>query len=612
MPDVRISAGIDSSSVKTGLAEIRAYAKETFASFDSIGKSFAGGFLGGVGIGSIVSFAKGVFDLAGHIEDLSERFGVGTKFIQQWAGAGEEAGVSMDDVAQALNKQTIAISRANNGNEQLVRDFQALGVSVGDLKNLTPEQIWEKISHSSMNAASMVEIFGRNALSLIPVMKSVADGTVPLGEAIDDNVIKKLDSAGDAWTRAEKRGEVRGGNLLGYLVQIGEKFKNISPFAIGIDKLLGTGDAPAGSQKVRSFQRDDPEEARAREQETVREESLRDRLAKLDEDRAARQRTNQEQLNFLLAQRRSIMETVLQGGATEEESLKAGVALAENRNAVDAVNSKISKDQAETEKKITAEREKAAEQAEREAEARAKAAAQARQELADSLENSAELREQLAGHEDIAKQLKISYDFNLRINEARAAGNKDLASQLETEKQLTLEIAKQEAAAKRREEEAKRIAQASVIAGRTTEAVRSGQTSIDLSALPKTQALLAAGVSGTLLGAAQAEARNPLTGVVTDDALATALSRLSASTRNGFRNLSSVEQTRVDQLNQQFAASQSALAAQNSIAAAAARDSRRENLTAEILRVGSGDSQLLKEILEQLRITHSVITPPPG
>lgn len=615
MPDIEVTTGVNTAGFKSGLDELRAYSEATFSGISGL----ASGLVGAFSINTVVSFAKGIFDLAGRIEDLSERFGVSTKFIQEWSAVGEESGVTMEDLALDLNKLAISISRANAGNADALEHFRALGVSAADLKNLTPEEIWTRISHSSMEAADMVAIFGRNALALIPVLKAVADGSSKLGKAIDDDLIKKIDTAGDRWTRVMAQGTVRGGTFLGQLVKIGEKLEKVIPMGILMNKLTDDGSGADGGQVAAARAAAAKEKAQADAASAVslvqREESLRSRLAKLDEERAERQRSNEEQRNVLLARRNEILNMIGEGGLDEEAGLKASVALAENRNEIDAVNVKITHDQAAAAKEVANERQKSADAAERAAEAHAKEAAVASLDLADSRENTRELEAQLSGHEEIAKQLKIAYDFEKLIAEARAAGHTALAEQLTTEKNLNLEVEKRAAAEKKAAAEQQetlseyyaRAAKAGFTVG-NTESLSAGHTTAQLG--PKARALQAAGFFVT--EAALNAARDPHTGAISDDALARAIVQNSQATGNGTRNLSFAEQLRSDQLARQFSTQQAAQAAANTVLAAAAAAAARSALGADITRNGAGNSTLLQQILAQLQSTHQVITPPPG
>jgi hypothetical protein len=158
----------------------------------------AAGLLGiSVGLSGLESSVNKLVEYGAHVQDLSERYGVNAEALQRLGNAAELNGSSLEGVAKGFNKLEIAQSRALAGSDKQIQAFTDLGVSVDDLKKLSPEEIMLKLGKSSLNAADAVTILGKSALELRPTLIGVANGTVQLGRAVDAIDIKKLKEAKD-------------------------------------------------------------------------------------------------------------------------------------------------------------------------------------------------------------------------------------------------------------------------------------------------------------------------------------------------------------------------------------------------------------------------------
>src|ERR1700730_16580611 len=138
--------------------------------------------------------------------------------------------------------------------------------------------------------------------------------------------------------------------------------------------------------------------------------SLRQKIAQIEEETAARGRSDEEQLAELQKQRVDLSQRY--GAASKasdftdtKESLEAELALAKNQQEIDKVSGKIEDDKAAAADKITKEREKQE--------------AQAAQSLADAQESNKEIAFELAGRKDLADRAKIQYDYEQKIADAK-------------------------------------------------------------------------------------------------------------------------------------------------------------------------------------------------
>ena len=139
---------------------------------------------GAVVSGAIVSigaFAKSIADPVDRIGDLSAQLGISTEFLSGMGFAAEMSGSSVDALAVSVRKMEQSIIAASDGTATQVQAFDRLGLSIDEIRRLSPEQqfvtIAEKIGaleDISLRTATAVAIFGKSGAELAPLF---ADGT---------------------------------------------------------------------------------------------------------------------------------------------------------------------------------------------------------------------------------------------------------------------------------------------------------------------------------------------------------------------------------------------------------------------------------------------------
>lgn len=180
----------------------------------SMGKSFVTKFhgaLAGLGIAAVVeravSFGVEAFHEFANVADLAQRLNISTDAVQSFGAAADESGSSMAEMANGFHKLLVNQSKALGGNKELIESFYRLGVTMNDLRNLSPEQLMLKLAHSSLNVADTVAVLGKSGDALIPTLRGIADGSVQLGKVLDKDIIARIDEADDTikrWTRNAK------------------------------------------------------------------------------------------------------------------------------------------------------------------------------------------------------------------------------------------------------------------------------------------------------------------------------------------------------------------------------------------------------------------------
>lgn len=209
--------GLDTSGFKAGL-------KDAHSAFSKL----AGQIGVGLSVAGIASYTRGIAEYGARVSDLGKRYQVSTDVIQKFGNAAEQNGSSLDGMAKGFNKLDIATSKALGGNEKITKAFAHLGITVADLRTMTPEELMLKLGHSSMNAADMVAVLGKSALELIPTLKGLANGTIDMGDAIDKNLIEQLKRADKELTRFGQSLKIyTASHTLQGLYDMGRAFKDI-------------------------------------------------------------------------------------------------------------------------------------------------------------------------------------------------------------------------------------------------------------------------------------------------------------------------------------------------------------------------------------------------
>jgi len=135
---------------------------------------------------------------------LARKIGVSLADFQAIALAADLAGVSQDKAANAIQKMGISISAAAGGNKKAVAAFQALGISLADIKKLSPADqfrlIAEKLSAlptPAEQAAKAVGIFGKGGKDLLDLFANGAGAVKEAAEYAELFGLALSNEAGD-------------------------------------------------------------------------------------------------------------------------------------------------------------------------------------------------------------------------------------------------------------------------------------------------------------------------------------------------------------------------------------------------------------------------------
>lgn len=173
-------------------------------------KSFAGQLAGVFAVQKVAGFFSGMIDGFAKIEEASQRLGVSIERTQMLEYAARQTGFGIDALRSAMNKLTKTAGEAATGNKQAAETFALLGIEVDDLRNLTPDQMLDKVAKALkvMNdplerAALQTKLFGKSGLELNEFLRNyikLGDDAKKSGLIVDEKTVKAAADFSDAIT----------------------------------------------------------------------------------------------------------------------------------------------------------------------------------------------------------------------------------------------------------------------------------------------------------------------------------------------------------------------------------------------------------------------------
>ena len=215
---VRIKA--DVAQLEREMKRANAVVQQNAAGMSSSLTALQGQFAGlsaAVGVAAVVAFGKQAFAAADHVNDLAQRTGFLGSTLSALDTPLKQGGSNLDEFAASINRMNAMVGEAAKGtNQDAVKAFDSLGLSVKKLQALSPEQQFYQIAAALGRVGSQAEltekgmnIFGRSFATLIPIIKdskgdvaALADEAKRLGHALTDDDLKRIDELGDRWTAA--------------------------------------------------------------------------------------------------------------------------------------------------------------------------------------------------------------------------------------------------------------------------------------------------------------------------------------------------------------------------------------------------------------------------
>ncbi|RQU14187.1 hypothetical protein DF152_17110 [Burkholderia cenocepacia] len=152
---------------------------------------------------------------------LSQQTGISMQNLQQWAYVTESAGLKTSEAAKSLEAFEQAQNKAAHGNKQAEAAFTALGISMQQVKALSPHDALLAVADAfaqsqdgAAKAAIAQELFGQSGEQLIPTLNRGASGirdleneASKLGGVLSDETNKRLAELKEHTEQAHARWE---------------------------------------------------------------------------------------------------------------------------------------------------------------------------------------------------------------------------------------------------------------------------------------------------------------------------------------------------------------------------------------------------------------------
>src|SRR5262245_11950463 len=181
---IRGLLGLDTAAFSSGAKEAEQVLGRLEKSFKSTFKSIAEIAGVGLSVGAVVhSFMKAV-EAADQMNKATQKFGVGAEALSGLKYAADLADVSFEALGKGLKKLAQAtVDAVTKPTSEAAVAFQALGISMDEIKGKTPDQVLLKIADAfsqfedgAAKTAIAVTLFGRAGADLIPLLNQGADG----------------------------------------------------------------------------------------------------------------------------------------------------------------------------------------------------------------------------------------------------------------------------------------------------------------------------------------------------------------------------------------------------------------------------------------------------
>lgn len=143
-----------------------------------------------------ISFAKLIqesIEVADQFGKMAQRTGIAVDTFSQLAGVFALSDVSAQELGHSMELLNKSISEATSGNSAAQASFQSIGITLKDLKSLSPDQIllrladtFSKTADGANKTAAALELFGRSGTRMIPGLNQGRDGVIEMIKKVDE------------------------------------------------------------------------------------------------------------------------------------------------------------------------------------------------------------------------------------------------------------------------------------------------------------------------------------------------------------------------------------------------------------------------------------------
>lgn len=254
-----LDAGKFTQGVKNAESAGNSLSEKMSGLFDKL-ESAAKVFISGAAINKAVTMIRGLADetaAAGdRIDKQSQVLGISRKAYQEWDYILSQNGASIDNLGIGMKTLNSLILSGVEGSTEAKDSFAELGLSVHDLNTMSQEEQWETVVKAfqrmpagAQKSALAVKIFGRQGMTLLPLLNSTADSVDNLKQKADDLGLIMGDDAVDASVAYTDSMDTLQRTFKALRIAIGSQFLPI--FTKAFDKV-----AKYTGKLIKAFQKD--------------------------------------------------------------------------------------------------------------------------------------------------------------------------------------------------------------------------------------------------------------------------------------------------------------------------------------------------------------------
>ena len=193
---------LDASGMDRGL-------QSASASLDKFAKQAGTALVGAFAMDKIIGGFSTAIEKGDQLQDLANRFGVSAVSIQEIGNAASLSGAGVEDVASAMNKLSKNAGEAIGGNETMAESFAKIGLSVEDLKTMSPQDLFMSLSKAMASGtipateqlAVASDVAGKSVGALMETLRMGPEAISANGQAMgvwSADTILQLSEASDA------------------------------------------------------------------------------------------------------------------------------------------------------------------------------------------------------------------------------------------------------------------------------------------------------------------------------------------------------------------------------------------------------------------------------
>ena len=265
---------LDASGMDRGL-------QSASASLDKFAKQAGTALAGAFAFDKLISGFSTAIEKGDQLQDIAEKFGVSASKLQLLGNAATVFGSNVDQVSAGLNKLSLAQQKAISGeagSEKLIATFAEVGISMDQLKTMSAEDIFLRISDSFASGANkgrqfiiVNELLGKAQTDLIKVMNQGSAAIIEQGESMgvwSDETISQLSEASDQMKTFQNTVIIGFGSIAAFLTPVIAAFQQFTAeltLAAMAAKNLASGDLQSAMADIRELRSSHAESLKPKE-----------------------------------------------------------------------------------------------------------------------------------------------------------------------------------------------------------------------------------------------------------------------------------------------------------------------------------------------------------